>query len=129
MLFADLPDNDSAGGLYWFKPARPTDAFFKNGFDTQPNLLAQRFTPPAKNIRILTDWDTSSGAGTLTVSSVDLSSVLSQPVTWTIANLIQSDRSILPNLTVTPVVSTGLFSGSFLHPICDLLTCLRAFLE
>lgn len=116
MLFADLPDNDSAGGLYWFKPARPTDAFFKNGFDTQPNLLAQRFTPPAKNIRILTDWDTSSGAGTLTVSSVDLSSVLSQPVTWTIANLIQSDRSILPNLTVTPVVSTGLFSGSFLHP-------------
>lgn len=116
MLFADLPDSDSTGGLYWFKPARPTDTFFKNGFDTQPSLLAQRFTPPAKNIRVLTDWGTSSGAGTLTVSSVDLSSVLAQPMTWTIANLIQSDRSILPNLTVTPVVSTGLFSGSFLHP-------------
>jgi uncharacterized repeat protein (TIGR02543 family) len=116
MLFADLPDSDSAGGLYWFKPARPRDAFFKNGFDTKPSLLAQRFTPSAKNIRILTGWDTSSGAGMLTVSSVDLSSVLAQPVTWTIANLIQSDRSILPSLTMTPVVSTGLFSGSFLHP-------------
>lgn len=116
MLFADLPDSDSAGGLYWFKTARPTDAFFKNGFDTQPSLLAQRFTPPAKNIRLLTDWDASSGAGTLKVSSVDLPTVLSQPVTWETSNLIQSDRSILPSLTVTPVVSTGLFSGSFVHP-------------
>jgi uncharacterized repeat protein (TIGR02543 family) len=116
MLFADLPDSDSSGGLYWFKPARPKDAFFKNGFDTQPNLLAQRFTTPAKNVRILTGWDTSSGAGTLTVSSADLPSELSQPVTWTIANLIQSNGSILPSLKVTPVVNTGLFSGSFLHP-------------
>jgi hypothetical protein len=53
----------------------------------------------------------------LTLSAVDLPSALTQPVSWTTANLIQSDRSILPGLTMTPVISTGLFSGSFLYPI------------
>ncbi|MBV6501498.1 MAG: hypothetical protein CJBNEKGG_04011 [Prosthecobacter sp.] len=116
MLFADLSERDASGGVFWFKPVRTKDSYFKNGFSTQPSLVAQRYAPSAKGVRILTDWDASSGAGLLTADSADLPSALSQPVTWTTANLIQSDQTILPGLKVTTVVSTGLFSGSFLHP-------------
>jgi hypothetical protein len=115
--FAALAESDAAADLYWFKPARPSDAYFKTGFETIPRLSAQAYAPPAIHHRALPGWDAVNGLGTAEVSGAGLLvSPLLQPIALSIDNKVTSDATVLKSLVVTIVPSTGSFSGSFLHP-------------
>ena len=115
--FATLAESDAAADLYWFKPTRPSDAYYKTGFETVPRLSAQAYVAPTVHHRALPGWDAVNGLGTAGVSGAGLLvSPLIQPITLSIDNKVTSDATVLKSLVVTIVPSTGAFSGSFLHP-------------
>jgi hypothetical protein len=115
--FAALADSDASADLYWFKPQRLTDAYFKPGFETRPHLIAQTYAAPVIHHRALPGWDAVSGLGNAGVAGAGLiTSPLTQPITLTIDNKVTSDATVLKSLVVTIVPSYGTFSGSFLHP-------------
>lgn len=117
LAFAALTDSDAAGDLYWYKPQRLADAYFKPGFEARPHLAAQAYLAPALHHRALPDWDAVNGLGMVGVSGAGLiTSSLTQPITLTIDNKVISSATVLKSLVVIIVPGTGTFSGSFYHP-------------
>lgn len=116
-LFADLHDSDTSGRFFWYKPSRPRDARFKDGFMSRPTLFAQRYVrPPLTASRLLPQWDATNGVGTLRLAGPDLLTELIQPVTWQVGNQLTTDGSVIEGVRWSPTANTGLFSGSFIDP-------------
>lgn len=117
MIFADVPESDSAGVLHWYKPQRPKDPRYSLEFETRPAFFAQRYTPPAaRNLRILSLWDSTDGNGSLLLFGPEMGAGLAQLLNWQVDNRLSSDGSVVRITRWQAAPKTGLFSGAFLNP-------------
>lgn len=142
--YVDIDTNqiasDLSGLLDWFKPQVATDKLFPLGFTiTDTPITGDLFTPPAKGARVLSDFDVAPGnAGKISFRKGNLdfsnpSREFDAKIVIDAANkAVVTDLSdtFLENVKVSIVANTGLFSGSFVHPITQkLVTFGGAFLQ
>ena len=108
--------NQIVGGPLWCRPAMRS-LLFPAGFGTDLSLRGALYTPPARGTRQLFFFDTEDNAQ---VSLVDETlGVFELTATLTTANKMEV---LLPNtdqLKVQLSPGSGLFSGSFLHPMLN----------
>jgi hypothetical protein len=131
MLFgaARIAVDDSAddvdGWFVWIKGAAVSaaDKYYTNGFQAMGDLLGSRYVKPASGETILA-WTN----GTWFAEGGNLSQPLQNEVHW--ANNRLTAAASTNKLTISVVPSSGLFSGSFVHPDMKKSTAFKgAFLQ
>ncbi len=116
LAFADLEDiSDFDGPLTWFKPANSKAAAFKDAFLTEVDGLGSRFTKPALNTRLF-PLANLGGNSLLHLTQGGLLTDLARLTTLSAANKAVIPLQDADAAALTPVPTTGLLSGAFLHP-------------
>lgn len=105
------------GAVRWIKPARPTDALYKSGFNTVTRSLGSLYTPPARGAKALN----------LTSSAVSLLHGSLPQEAFSSFTFDAANRFVftLPNVRGTKLAlsaSTGLLTGEFKHPVTNKVT-------
>lgn len=122
--FKDQPFGDLFGQLTWIRPPGSPDKKLSGGFTAELTVLGSRYTPPGRGKPILT-----SSSGVLALRGDGFGDK-------TFINSISIDsnnRVVFPNPTPLKcklrfAPSTGLFSGSFVHPANGKTTAIQGAL-
>jgi hypothetical protein len=110
LTFENLPDSQCDGSLQWFKPIQKSGGYFKNGFDTDLNLIGARY--PQGGLTL----PSPSTPGSVTLSGGSLVAPIAQPVTLLPVRQVRVEGANLEKLKVSLDLPSGLLRGSFLHP-------------
>lgn len=114
--FADIAgESDFLGTLNWFKPANPKAVMFKDTFLTEVDGVGSRFTKPAVNARLFPLANVG-GNSLLYLNKGGLTTDLIRLVTLNAANKAVVPLQDADAATVVPAPTSGLFTGTFLHP-------------
>lgn len=114
LVFADKPDSDADAIAFWSSARVRTNAYPFDPFTSEPRLLAQRYTAPAKNERALTSLDATNGTATLTLD--DGTAPLTQTLTLGTDNKLTFGSPLLSGFKMTLTPARGEFTGSLLLP-------------
>lgn len=114
--FADVSGvSDFDGPLTWMRPADAKAAMFKTGFTTESDAVGSRFSKPAINARLF-PMQNVGGNSQLFLTEGGLTNGLTRFVTLSAANKAVVPLQAADAATLLPAPTTGLFTGSFLHP-------------
>jgi hypothetical protein len=108
-----------AGTIFWSKPERPADRYFRAAFHTTVDLVGARYTAPRAGVTAIEVAATLNNSA-LQLTGGDLQTQVDQTATLLPTNLVAIVHPQLPKLTVAITASTGRFTGSFIHPITKL---------
>lgn len=97
----------------WFRPAIFTSALYPNGFATNVTLAGEEFVPPADN------GPDPSGTRQVTLTGGNLVGSLVETAVVNSAGTVSVPSPNTVNLQMKLNPSTGLFSGSFIHPVLN----------
>src|SRR5262249_13916662 len=117
---APLLIGDASGVLDWFKPKRPGDTFFPDGFTLTRNALLGRYERPKPGTRVLA-FDPVRDNGRATLADGGF------PTIDQLFTLLPSN-TVPPNATLMSLhfnLTTGLFNGTFRHPTTHIVTALH----
>ena len=116
MTFEDNVNvSDFDGSLSWYKPAQTTAQSYSEGFTLSLTMLGSAYGAPTTNDYIV---DTTTGVALLTLSGGNLVSQLQNSLTLLPAPQtgITAVTGSSDSLSVTSVLTTGAFTGSFKAP-------------
>lgn len=120
--FADITDeSDFLGPLTWYKPANSKAVMFKDAFLTEVDGVGSRFVKPAVNVRLFPLANVG-GNSLLYLNAGGLTTDLTRLVTLNAANKAVVPLQDADAATVVPAPTTGLFTGTFLHPFTQVAT-------
>jgi len=123
--FADLEDiSDFDGPLTWMRPADAKAAMFKAGFLTETDAVGSRFVKPTVNKRLF-PLSNFGGNSLLFLNDGGLTTDLTRLVTLSAANKAIVPLQDADAATLVPAPTTGLFTGSFLHPALQKATPIK----
>jgi hypothetical protein len=114
IAFEELPSSDCDGTLFWLKPAQTQGHYYKAGFDTDLALAGSLYLAPPPGQAAL---DITSGLFEL--SGGGLENPIQESVTLLPNNTVTVDNSAGQHLQITINPATGMFSGSFIHPLTN----------
>jgi C1A family cysteine protease len=103
---------DGNGTALWIKPQTPTNVFYPEGFHEEPAVAVSRYVAWT-NQASLVDWTN----GIVAVGGGNLPDVLTSAVVWSNSQVKVLSGGSISNLTLTVTRSSGLFTGSFTHPV------------
>jgi hypothetical protein len=109
--------SDLSGSLHWFKPLTATDVFYPSGFTAATELIGSKYvapppgTPPSGLANAL-----------ITIGEGNLPATIVKHVTVDGAGNVAVLDPGADALTMKIAVSTGQFSGTFIHPTSGLKT-------
>ena len=114
--FADVAGvSDGAAALDWIRPADARAKQFAEGFTTQVAMLASKYSAPKKNARVLTLANLGGNLST-TFDEGGLLVPFGQFATVSGASVVNVPLQGAEKLAARFTASTGLLSGSFVHP-------------
>jgi uncharacterized repeat protein (TIGR03803 family) len=115
--FADIAGvSDCSGTFGWTKyGSYKTGSLYPDGFVTSMSLIGSRYEPHhgAPVLNLLNQ----SPNALIRLSEPDFANTLSSGVTISISNKITVDCSRVDNLKMTINATSGMFTGSFVHPV------------
>lgn len=113
LIFSNDTDSDCSGTLRWVKPLVTTGTYNLPAFDTLVDFRGAFYTAPPVNTPVLTF-----GAGTsVTLSEGNLASDIIHALTVSNKNVVTVTAPGVDKLALSIAASTGVMSGSFLHPL------------
>jgi len=113
----DTAGADLDGSFRWIKPQRLADSIAPTGFDTSVPVAGSHYVAPAAHTPVLPVSVQQVDNSQLIFGDGDLAQQIVQPATLNSANQISIVQPALPGLKVIIHSGTGLFSGSFIHPM------------
>ena len=103
--------NAATPSVQWVKAPNAANAYYPAGFSKEPDVALKRYVAPASTQNAL-GWTN----GMLFLGSGNLSAPIQTEVIVT-NNRIKSVSGSVSNLSLVITNSTGLFGGSFVHPV------------
>ena len=110
--FEDLVLSDFSGVADWIKPIQTSGAVYRQGFTESVSIVGSRFTAPARDVRILPFT-----AGVIILGAGNLTQEILKNCQLTEQNKVTIDTPSLDNMKMSIKTASGLFSGSFIHPV------------
>lgn len=105
---------EAEGIVDWFKPARPNDTLFPDGFTVARSALLASYVKPASGIRALA-FDSADDNGHLVLADGGFAEI-DQIFTLGANNKATPTAPIAANVTLKLNAATGLFTGTFINP-------------
>ncbi len=104
--------------LHWFKPARPADLIYKQGFATSVSAQTSPFHPPTGGALILA-FPAGANNGKITIAGGNIPAAknISKTATLNAASKVSFPANAATQLSMQINVANGLFTGSFIHPV------------
>jgi hypothetical protein len=98
--------------LFWMKPAKPTDKYYPEGFNTVDLYLGgAMYVPPGPGQQVIQDWT----SGWVELGAGNLTGAIQNEITLNNNKVTVINNSEKLRLTLTP--SSGRFTGSFTDPV------------
>jgi hypothetical protein len=112
VTFHSQASGDLAGSLHWIKPRSPQDKLFPNGFTRKMSVLGSAYVPSAAGA-----GSVSQARAAVAFSGGALPELLANVVTVGDNQKITVIYDGGNKLKMSLAPATGLFSGSFVHPV------------
>ena len=107
--------SDFNGTLHWTKSVAAGGPLYATGFDLEVDLMGSRFVPPVAGHRVL-NLENSAQNSVIFLGEGNFGPSLNFPATLDASNIVRTAVTTPRAFKLTIKPSTGLFSGSFLHP-------------
>lgn len=116
LRFNETAVSDIEGALIWSKPARSADQYYPAGFATTLPVLGSRYVAPKTGTPVVPGGPTANNVA-LSLGEGNLAEPLVEPVTIGTGSRTRVSTSVTKGLTVTISPATGVFRGTFMHPV------------
>ena len=121
--------SDLSGAFDWFKPVIEKDFYFPMGFRIlDSDLIGSFYSPPTPGTRALTGFNDVANNGRVTLQEGSMLADIVRTVTYDSKNRVTISNPGVDGLAITIDKATGLFSGSFIHPVSEKLTPIEGVL-
>ena len=110
--------SDLSGGFDWFKPVTDKDVYFPLGFRIlDADIIGSFYGPPAPGTRALGGFTDVANNGRATLQEGSMLADIVRTFTYDPKNRVTISNPGVDGLEITIDETTGLISGSFIHPV------------